>query len=397
MTSHHEVERAYAVGPDDVLPDLSALDGVAQRRPSRGRDPRRDVRRHRRPGAGARRRHAASAHAAVTTRAGTSRCPPATAATRCTARSARRADGSPRPGAHGHRPGPVAAAWLPVAEIETVRTTRLLLAEDGTTLAEVADDAVVGTPADGAPAIAWRELEVELVTATPHLLDAADDLLAAASDIHPSREQRKIGTVLADRLAAFPAGPDPDPDGPAGPVLHDRLVEHGRRAAAARLRRTPRRRRRRPPAAGDLPPAARGAGDLPAAGRPRGHRPGARRAAAGWPAPWATAATPRSMHDLLRDLVADLPRDQVARPRDAAASTAPTPSGCAPPTSTRSRCSTPRATCGCSTGSSALVTDPPWTDVAAEPADTVLRERVVARLARLRDAGRARPRARGRR
>lgn len=222
--SHHEVERAYAVGPDDALPDLAALPGVAT-----VTEPvtvalsatyldtddlalvRAGVTLRRRTGGDDEGWH-------LKVPAGDGR------------------DELHRPLGSAHTVPPQLArlvlGWTrgrplsPVATIETERTTWLLRSADGTALAEVADDAVVGTPAGGEPVV-WRELEIELRAAGADLLDAADDLLAAASDIHPSREQRKVGTVLADRLAALAAAalPEPDPEGPAGPVLHARLVE----------------------------------------------------------------------------------------------------------------------------------------------------------------------------
>lgn len=114
----------------------------------------------------------------------------------------------------------------PVATIETVRTTRLLLDAGGSVLAEVADDAVVGTPADGRPAVAWRELEVELVGAGLELLEAVDAHLADVG-ILPRAEQRKVGTVLAGRLATLPVPPAPGPEDAertAGEVLVARLA-----------------------------------------------------------------------------------------------------------------------------------------------------------------------------
>jgi CHAD domain-containing protein len=220
VKQHHEVERAYALGPDDVLPDFAALGAVAS-----VTEPRTAT--------------------LVATYLDTDDLALVRAGL-----TLRRRTGGDDEGWHLKIPAgegrdelhlPLGAAdvvpatlahtvlgWTrgrelgPVATIETTRTTTGLLAEDGAVLAEVADDTVVGTVTDG-PATAWRELEVELVEAGPDLLAAADDLLAAASDIHPRTEQRKIGTVLAERLAAFPAAPEPDRDGPAGPVLHARL------------------------------------------------------------------------------------------------------------------------------------------------------------------------------
>ncbi|WP_139983497.1 CYTH and CHAD domain-containing protein [Nocardioides litoris] len=225
MSAHHEVERAWALDATDVLPDLSALPGVA----SVG-EPRTDTLAATyldtddlalvRGGVTLRRRTGGldeGWHLKVPAGDGRDEL--------------RRALGSAQ-----RVPAPLAravTAWshgrslAPVATVETVRTTRLLLDAAGETLAEVADDAVVGTPADGRPGSSWREVEVELVGAGPALLDAAEELLAEAG-IHPAQEQRKIGTVLAERLAAHPAAPRPgsdDADRTAGEVLHGRLAE----------------------------------------------------------------------------------------------------------------------------------------------------------------------------
>lgn len=225
---HHEVERAYAAGPDDVLPDFAALpdvDAVTEPRTATlvatyvDTDDLSLVR----AGVTLRRRTGGDDegwHLKVPAGAG-------------------RDEVRLPLGVEGVVPATLAHTVLgwtrgrdlrPVATIETERTTRLLLAADGTVLAEVADDRVVGTPlAGGEPGepTAWRELEVELVAAGTALLDHADELLAAASDIHPRTEQRKVGTVLATRLdevrSLFAAGaPDDDT---AGAVLHARLVE----------------------------------------------------------------------------------------------------------------------------------------------------------------------------
>jgi CHAD domain-containing protein len=222
VSTHHEVERAYAVGPDDVLPDLSVLFGVAS-----ATEPR--------------------TARLVATYVDTEDLSLIRAGVTLRRRSGGDDEGwhlkIPAGGGRDevHRPlgrddvVPTAlermvVGWTrglplaPVATIETERTTHLLKDGEGTVLAEVADDTVIGTPSEGEVS-RWREVEIELVSAGPDLLDRADDLLAAASNIHPRVEQRKIGTVLADRLATFAPRPDPDPDGPAGPVLHARLLD----------------------------------------------------------------------------------------------------------------------------------------------------------------------------
>ncbi|CAN5363430.1 CYTH and CHAD domain-containing protein [soil metagenome] len=221
-TEHHEVERAYAVGPDDVIPDLTALPDVAS-----ATEPvenllvatyldtadlaliRAGVTLRRRTGG-----EDAGWHLKIP--AGDGR------------------DEVRRPLGASHRvPAPLARAILgwtrgravgPVALVETRRTTRLLLDSNGEPLAEVADDVVLGTPEDASTTSAWREVEIELVGAGGGLLDAADELLAGFG-IELRREQRKIGTVLATRLAkvavAAPGGAGPTQ--PASRVLHHRL------------------------------------------------------------------------------------------------------------------------------------------------------------------------------
>ena len=89
----------------------------------------------------------------------------------------------------------------PVARLETRRTVRRLLSESGEVLAEVADDQVTGSRPDPADPEAWRlqdswrEVEVELKSGTPDLLDAAAAGLAAAGAT-PSRSASKLARVL---------------------------------------------------------------------------------------------------------------------------------------------------------------------------------------------------------
>ena len=220
MSDHHEIERAYAVGAEDDLPDLTAVPGVAR---------------------------VGEPHDAVLVATYVDTEDLALIRAGVTLR--RRTGGEDAgwhlkiPAGQGrdevHRPlgrdevvpGALARQVLgwtrgrrlrPVADIETHRTTRLLLdAADGV-LAEVADDRVSGRSTDGADAVAWREVEVELVGAAPEFLDDVDDVMAAA-DIEPRHEQRKVGSVLAHRLP--PRVAVAGPDAPAGRVLHARLAE----------------------------------------------------------------------------------------------------------------------------------------------------------------------------
>jgi len=89
----------------------------------------------------------------------------------------------------------------PVARLETRRTVRRLVSESGEVLAEVADDQVTGSRPDPADLgtwrvqDTWREVEVELKSGTPDLLDAAAAGLAAAGAT-PSRSASKLARVL---------------------------------------------------------------------------------------------------------------------------------------------------------------------------------------------------------
>ena len=93
------------------------------------------------------------------------------------------------------------APLRPVARLETHRTVRRLVSESGEVLAEVADDQVTGSRPDPADPETWRlqdtwrEVEVELKSGTPDLLDAAAAGLAAAGAA-PSWSASKLARVL---------------------------------------------------------------------------------------------------------------------------------------------------------------------------------------------------------
>jgi inorganic triphosphatase YgiF len=93
------------------------------------------------------------------------------------------------------------APLRPVARLETHRTVRRLVSQSGEVLAEVADDQVTGSRPDPADPETWRlqdtwrEVEVELKSGTPDLLDAATAGLAAAGAT-PSRSASKLARVL---------------------------------------------------------------------------------------------------------------------------------------------------------------------------------------------------------
>jgi len=93
------------------------------------------------------------------------------------------------------------APLRPVARLETRRTVHRLLDQAGQVLAELADDQVAGSRPDPAgpdnwrQQDAWREVEVELKSGTPEVLDAAAAGLAAAG-AKPSRSASKLARVL---------------------------------------------------------------------------------------------------------------------------------------------------------------------------------------------------------
>ncbi len=93
------------------------------------------------------------------------------------------------------------APLRPVARLETRRTVHRLVSGSGEVLAEVADDQVTGSRPDPADPQTWRlqdtwrEVEVELKSGTPDLLDAAAAGLASAGAT-PSRSASKLARVL---------------------------------------------------------------------------------------------------------------------------------------------------------------------------------------------------------
>jgi len=116
------------------------------------------------------------------------------------------------------------AALSPVATIATLREVVDLLHEDGRVLAQLADDLVVGTPADGEAPVEWRQWELELMEGDAALLAAAEQLLAGLG-VPVSASQLKLETVLGDRMPQPEDLGKPSPDEPAGGILHRRLKE----------------------------------------------------------------------------------------------------------------------------------------------------------------------------
>ncbi len=87
----------------------------------------------------------------------------------------------------------------PVARLETERTVRRLTDSSGNVLAEVADDLVTAwrtsEQGSGASPDTWREVEVELVSGSPGILDTVGARLVE-SGARPSRSASKLARVL---------------------------------------------------------------------------------------------------------------------------------------------------------------------------------------------------------
>ncbi|MEV0896253.1 CYTH and CHAD domain-containing protein [Actinoplanes sp. NPDC049802] len=87
----------------------------------------------------------------------------------------------------------------PVARLRTHRVETPLRDADGNTLALIAQDRV-HAESEGAEQ-AWQEVEVELVSGGPEVLDAIERALFAAG-ARPAEGPSKVARALADRLAA---------------------------------------------------------------------------------------------------------------------------------------------------------------------------------------------------
>lgn len=127
------------------------------------------------------------------------------------------------------------AAAQPVATIATRRVVHRLLDAEGRVLAEVADDAVVGTalatePGEPATVTTWREVEVELVDGDETLLQAVTERLVAAG-ARPAALPSKLGRVLDGRL--------PAPAAPPEPARAARTAEKGRKGKKAKRQKAP--------------------------------------------------------------------------------------------------------------------------------------------------------------
>lgn len=206
-TTHLEVERKYDVGPDEQLPDLSAVPAVAELAPAVRHEltatyyDTADLR-LRAAGATLRRRTGGDD-------AGWHLKLPA-GADREEIGLAEGGDEPPRALQALVRSRARGQELAAVATLSTARTVHRLLADDGRVLVEVADDRVTGTvlPAGAEPAaepLVWREWEAELVTGNRRLLDDVQEALLAAGAT-PAGSGSKVGRVLG-RLPASDGRP----------------------------------------------------------------------------------------------------------------------------------------------------------------------------------------------
>jgi hypothetical protein len=205
-----EIERKYAVGAGFVLPDLSAVPGVAavtsphtyQLTAIYLDTPGLDL---------------AAAHITLRRRSGGTDDGwhvklPAGAGARREVHAPLGPGGEPVPGELAG----LVAEWTagqplrPIARLETTRTVRHLTDDAGQVLAEVADDQVTGSLPDagecatdappGQPAwrtaTSWREVEIELGSGDAGILDEAGRALLAAG-ARPSPAASKLALLLS--------------------------------------------------------------------------------------------------------------------------------------------------------------------------------------------------------
>lgn len=83
----------------------------------------------------------------------------------------------------------------PIAVLDTERTVVTVTGHDGRVLAEIADDVVTARRLPAGQQLRWREVEVEVPTASPELQRAAADLLLAAG-ARPAGHGSKLARVL---------------------------------------------------------------------------------------------------------------------------------------------------------------------------------------------------------
>jgi len=90
---------------------------------------------------------------------------------------------------------------VPIAVLDTERTVVTLTGQDGRVVAEIADDVVTARRVAGSAGAAagqplhWREIEIEVPTASPPLQQAAADLLRAAG-ARPAGHGSKLARLL---------------------------------------------------------------------------------------------------------------------------------------------------------------------------------------------------------
>ena len=83
----------------------------------------------------------------------------------------------------------------PIAVLDTERTVVTVTGHDGRVLAEIADDVVTARRLPAGQQLRWREVEVEVPSASPELQRAAADLLLAAG-ARPAGHGSKLARVL---------------------------------------------------------------------------------------------------------------------------------------------------------------------------------------------------------
>ncbi|TKV59202.1 CYTH and CHAD domain-containing protein [Nakamurella flava] len=144
------------------------------------------------------------------------------------------------------------AAVAPIATLTTTRTRYRLLDADGALIAEAVDDVVDSVATvrpDGATGEAriarWREWEIELADGAD---ERGDELLAAVADrllaagARSSKSGNKLEQALGGGVRRRRPSPVPAADGRAGDVLHAHLIEQ----IDALLARDPEARRDEP-------------------------------------------------------------------------------------------------------------------------------------------------------
>lgn len=114
------------------------------------------------------------------------------------------------------------AVLLPAAVLSTHRIELDLLGPDGgeEVLAQLCDDQVSALPA----AVAWRELEVELVDGEGELLEEITSAFGRQG-VAPAEHASKLARALGDRPDRLGRGEAPPVDGPAAQVLLAYLAE----------------------------------------------------------------------------------------------------------------------------------------------------------------------------